>query len=183
VDTSIQTIHFLSLTLPNLSSDDFATPRPPLPLTPLDSVDWPHLQAQDAFARTAFSLLHQTFTDPAAYPLFRSICPIPGHDRIRLDWSIGTSAGWVKFYACKTPDLLGPVRREFTLLTVSGRHPAEDAKALDGLRSMFHLTPHTQRPLALIARERDLPRSAEYRLIRDILPATAAAILASLRHP
>jgi hypothetical protein len=183
VDTSIQTIHFLSLTLPNLYSEDWGTVPKPLPLSPRAPVDWPRLQSESAFSRTAFSLLHQTFTDPAAYPLFRIICPIPGYDRIRLDWSIGTSAGWVKFYACKTPDLLGPVRREFTLLTVSGRNPAEDAKALDGLRSMFHLTPHAQRPLALIARERGLPRSAEYRLIRDILPATTAAILASLRHP
>jgi hypothetical protein len=181
VDSPIQTIHFLSLTLPNFA-DDLATITYPLPL-PRAPVDWPRLQSENTFDRTTFSLLHQTFTDPAAYPLFRSLCPIPRYDRIRMDWSIGTSAGWVRFSVCKTPDLLGPGRRELYLVTLSGPHPAEDAKVLHGVRSRADFSPHTQRPLALIARERDLPRSAEYRLLRDILAPTAAATLASLVSP
>jgi hypothetical protein len=175
-------MHFISLTLPAFEEDDLATISYPLPTSRLKPIDWPRLQSENPSARTAFSLLHQTFADPAAYPLFRSPCLLPGCERIRLEWSIGTSAGWAKFLVPKTPDPLGPVWREYTLLTVSGQSSAEDAEALHGLRSMFNVDPHTHRPLALTARERDLPPSAEYQRLHDALPATAAAILASLHR-
>jgi len=144
----------------------------------LDPIGWP--RAGDTFAATTFSRLCRTFAAIGRRPFNRQPCPLPRRERLQMDWSIGKSAGWAMFFMPTTLDLREPVRRYCTLLVLSGRDTAEDERAARGLRSVTDLSPYGERPLALLTREAGRPRPAEYQLIHDSLPATAAALLASL---